>query len=1662
MKKIIKTIGKVLLWVIISLLSIFIILLFLIRLPAVQNYISQKATSFISSKTHTTVALHRIFIGLPKSIVIEDFYAEDRNHDTLIFLGKLEIDVDLLGLLKNKLDVNELLIADLNGNIKRSLPDSAFNFAFIIDAFKGDAKTNVTPPIKDTTSSAWQVLVNTIKLKNINATYIDEVSGNDMMVSLGNLELSMKNKDIRNLHFDADKLLLADAHVSIIQHKSVKIDIHDTAVTIFPSLSLNDLRLSRFSFNYTSISDDQSFRCKGIELQIIPEKIDLNRQQIQLKKITLHNVYAEVGIKTDSVPVKIITPHKDLKTVDKGWLVKAGQLTFNDVSFKFDVINKPKTVYGMDYNHLYFKKVMMDMQDAVYSPERISSIIKNISLKEQCGLDLIKFNATATYDDKHAELENLTLVTSNSFISNYLKVSYPSINSLSDSIAVLGIQVSLLKTRVSMNDIFLFAPQLRDQPFFAGKKDKVITVDGNIHGVLKDIYLDKIKVQAERASLVLLDGHITGLPDAKKAFYDIKLRTLVTKRTDVLAWISQKVLPVAIPDHLLIQGNFNGSFSNFISDLSLQSSAGNFKVDAKMNMGMMDTLYEVALQTRNLNLGYLLNKPEVLGSITLMTKIKGKNFSPKRIKADVLAEVETIVLNKYRYRNIKISADASNGIFATALIVNDSNLRLNMQGGFSVIENRESIKMEVNLEGINLAGLKLTNDNIRASGKVNIDLKGKTIEELSGGVSLNSILVIKDDKKYRIDSFLVATVNDRKSSSLKMKTGFINIDYDGTVTLAHLKKALTTHIDHYFKMNDTLLTGDTSNQEFKLTVNVKPHPIINEVFLTKLEKFNGASIIADFNNKNQQLNIVVASPVIQYNGIKINDLKLEFNSDKNNLSYALAITAFKSGSINIPATSLKGKLQNNVIDFSLAVVHKDSGNKLLIAGNIKEMETEEKYILHIDQNLIFDNKKWVLPVDNFISFKNAGIYMHEITLTDHKQTIIMSSEGSDETSPLKIVFKKFELATLSQIIEKDTAIIRGQLNGTIELRNLQKSLAFVSDLKITDIVYMQNAIGDLDIQADNNSAGQQGRYEAHIALSGQDNKLDINGTYMVSENKKLDFKIDIGKLNLKSVEGFTGGQIRESSGYLSGKIHITGSGSEPLINGDIGFKNAGFNVAYINNYLNLRDDHIKIDPKGIYFKSFTILDASGKKASIDGAVYTSDFKKMRFDLTVKTNNFMVLNTNIKDNGLYFGTIILSSNIRVKGDESLPVINAEAKLLAGTHITFIVPSSQLSTDRGSGVVVMIDTTTTNDIMGKVDTAIVSEVFKGIDLTANIEINKQTSFKVIVDRVSGDSLVVKGEGLLSFGIDPSGKQSLTGTYLLNSGSYNASFQKVVKRDFKIKSGSTITWSGSPLDATLDITAIYRTRTAPADLLATELTGTVASEQNAYRKPIYFDVNMMMKGPLMRPEVTFLLDMDDRDKDAFGGIVYAKIGSLNNDPAELNKQVFSLLVLNKFVPSGSSTNTGESSAVNTIARNSVNQVLSDQLNQLSGKYIKDVELNFDIQSNDQYSATGVQQNTAVQVGLKKQFMNSRISVQVGSNINVQDNGSTSTNASNLTGDVIVEYKITEDGRYRFKAFRENQYAGIIDGLLYKTGVGVVYTRDFDTLKELRVAPKKEVDPQ
>jgi hypothetical protein len=75
-------------------------------------------------------------------------------------------------------------------------------------------------------------------------------------------------------------------------------------------------------------------------------------------------------------------------------------------------------------------------------------------------------------------------------------------------------------------------------------------------------------------------------------------------------------------------------------------------------------------------------------------------------------------------------------------------------------------------------------------------------------------------------------------------------------------------------------------------------------------------------------------------------------------------------------------------------------------------------------------------------------------------------------------------------------------------------------------------------------------------------------------------------------------------------------------------------------------------------------------------------------------------------------------------------------------------------------------------------------------------------------------------LNYDLNANGSQSLAGRFEISEGEYSLKLYDLPRKEFKVKNGRTITWTGNPLDADIDITAYLDAKTAPAPLMADEL--------------------------------------------------------------------------------------------------------------------------------------------------------------------------------------------------------------------------------------------------
>ena len=148
---------------------------------------------------------------------------------------------------------------------------------------------------------------------------------------------------------------------------------------------------------------------------------------------------------------------------------------------------------------------------------------------------------------------------------------------------------------------------------------------------------------------------------------------------------------------------------------------------------------------------------------------------------------------------------------------------------------------------------------------------------------------------------------------------------------------------------------------------------------------------------------------------------------------------------------------------------------------------------------------------------------------------------------------------------------------------------------------------------------------------------------------------------------------------------------------------------------------------------------------------------------------------------------------------------------------------------------------------------------IRLNLLIDATPDATMKIIMDPIAGDYISGKGSGNIRTEFFNKGDVKMFGNYRINQGIYKFSLQEVIRKDFIIKDGSSITFNGPPLDATLDIQASYTVNSASLNDLIPDASETITQQPN-----VKVNCIMNLTGILWRPNIKLGIELpNERDE-------------------------------------------------------------------------------------------------------------------------------------------------------------------------------------------------------
>ncbi len=1632
LKKYFKLLAKILL----GLLLFFIVLVLVVRTPWAQNFIVNEITNYISGKTNTKVEVGRAFITFSGDIQLENVYLEDKKGDTLLYSKSLQADIPIYPIaFNNTLSVDNLYSDGLTAHIYRGTAPESFNFTFLVDAFSSPTDTTTT------SSEPLNISLGEFNFKDWEVTYVDEYLGIDLSLILGDLELDVSEFNLERMKYSVDGFTLENTSISYLQTHAFPVT-NDTTTTVLPYIEVEDFEVADLEVSYTSRPDglDTHFQVGSIGLTDI--LADVSKNQYETDDLILKNSQISIGISESANSKPEATKENAFAWPTFILAAKNLELDKNKISYSLNGAQHHKEVF--DTNAFKVQELRLMASNFEYRPQKLNLNVSDFSFREPSGIRLDQLTFEAALTDTNASLAALKLQTNQSSANAEANVTFKSLNDALTNPANSSLSASISNLILEMEDVQQFVPQLRENRYLDSLASKTITGSLDANGSLKKVNDFKTQLRWGQETTISGTGSLSNLTEPDSLRYTLNTLTFKTVKKDLNTFVATQDLGISVPTTFKINGSLSGGTSWVKPDLNLSIPEGTAQLNALVDFG--NTIrFNGALTVDSLQMDQLLQNNQ-LGRVSMRLEGSGSGTGLSTLYAEVAGTVTQFEYGGYGYSNLELSGTMENGTGNVKARINDPNLNMKADVDLVLDTSDNKIRLNTSIIGADLQKLGFTKNNIKIAADINGTYEGTTSDYTLDANIVEGISVT-DNEQYQIAPINLRAHIQDSITDVAVKSSFINGELSSNASPQRIKDALKKQLEHYFTVDPSEFIAEDDVQA-KLNLAIVPTPILSKVFLNGIEDLDSLSINGSFNSKAQRLSAEIKIPQISYAGSSVDSLNAFIKGDSIDLKFSAGIAELIYDPLHLKQTYLEGSLKNKelVMDFNSK---NDTVQVVHIASEL--VFKKDTLRLHINpKNLILNRKKWEVKENNSIRIAASYTEFNNLVLSRNAQKLEVSTNvPNTQTEHVGILFENFELQTFLSWLNPDESLVKGRVQGDFIIRNPYTTTGLVADMQIDDFGILQNPLGTLNLWATSKSLSD---YDFDLALKDGGANLRLTGDYTAQETTAaLNMELNIEKLETRVLQGFLKDELSAPEGYLTGSMLVGGTLADPKYSGRINFENVGLTLAAYKTSLNIDGQSLDIDEEKLMLNSFTIKDEKQGTLVLGGSIMTDNLTNPGFNLTVKADKFRILDSKKGDDELVYGSASINTDLKVTGDLELPIIKGKVRVRDVTDLTYVVPENQLDIQEREGVVIFVNRENPDAILTRTEGEKKQSFFTGMDINTTLEVANEATFTIVLDEKTQDKLQASGEATLNLSIDPNQDIRLSGRLELNSGYYRTSLYNLVNREFQLQKGSSIVWSGDPYDAKMDVTAIYQIETSAAPLMSAISYGQDSGVSGRYQQSAPFLVFLNIDGQLMEPELSFGLDMPENAQGNFGGAVYGRIQQLNEQESELNKQVFSLLALNRFYPTTGSD--GSSGGAVALARNNVNKVLSSELNAISDKLLGNsgFQLGFDLDSFEDYQTGTAQNRTQLNINASKKLFDDRLIVTAGSAVDVEGSAPAGETAAPIIGNVTLEYLLSEEGTYRLKGFRRQEYQNVIDGQLIVTGVAFIFDREFNKFSQL-----------
>lgn len=1270
---------------------------------------------------------------------------------------------------------------------------------------------------------------------------------------------------------------------------------------------------------------------------------------------------------------------------------------------------------GFDYNRIDIHNTNFRSKRFQIIEDSLAFDIKGLSCVERSGFQITRLNAYAIIAPSKIELSKLDLVTPNSHIKNYFSLNSKSYHDYSDFMNKVSFSIGLNQSEVDIKDIAYFAPLLDQYHYKA-------FVSGEAKGPLNNLKIKNVLAQMGVNTKFSGDINFRGLPEIEETFMDFKVNYASTDAKELEQLIAMP-LPTLLHDagKVIYKGNFTGFYTDFVSYGTVESAFGSAQTDINMKLNEQTKLSEYAgnLKLNTFNLGAFLKNKE-LGTIDLEANVLGKGFDLDVIQTQLNTKVNAFTYKGYTYTNLDLDAQINKKDLIANFSVQDSNLALETDIHINLANAFKHLVFNGTLKHANLKKLGFSPAEINMSTYFKMDYYYKDLNDQKGVFVMDDFQYDKLGYTYRINQIKLETDNVDGIETLRINSDFMKAKIWGSFDFTHLVDQLGYWSLHFAKNYFGLRKPKNDFQLFEYDIHLLNTNNISPLLFPDI-KITNLDLEGRVSSKEGAYEMTGYLGNFSVNQWQLNQTTFKLEQvDSVHSSLLLGFKSFgKPDTILIGDFALKADAHDNSLDLQYQV--EDSLS--LITGLFNQhlsFESNGMWLDFKDSWVKAGNAKWNITSGKSVFLNAHKIDLDSLILQSNEQVIIADGyydfKGNGKNISARV--SKLNLNTINQF-DKEIGVTFGGLGDAyLVYKNMGQRDVVIGNINASNLALDKDTLGDFVL-----NIGYR-EWEEDLLIDFASNRGKLKNLRGIGEydipKRFLNFDIDFSNSKITAFQAFVKDYVKLYEGEARLNAKVSGPINKLSLDGQLALSNVAMKVEYLQTNYKIQDARINLNDNSISIVPFIINDAFGKTAEVKGSILHNNFSDLKYNVNIDNfRNFQVLQTNQKDNELFYGSAFASGKFSMKGTGSDLSMYIDAKSEKGTKI--MINPFGVSNETGEEYINFVsrDTLAVYTSKGR------GQAF-GVGVFMKLDVNPNAEIQLVFDARSDDRIKAIGSGKLKLDYLPNGNFTMEGIYELTEGEYRFSALNVVAKKFDLKPGSKIKWSGDPLTGRLDIQGIYRLKTSVSEIVNMSK----APDPNV-RLPVECIINI--KGIVEKPEFVFDLNFPDLQNNLTGATaseLNAIVSNFRREPEMMNQQMLFLLISGSFVPITNANN----NLSNTVGSQTVSDLLSKQAAGLLGKAVPNIDLSVNL-----LNASDPTRSRTVLLSASKKFLDNRLEVQ------------TSYAMDQTQTNLAANYSIKKNGNTKIKFFNRNGFDALYNRNVVTSGTGLYYRKEFNSLPEL-----------